>query len=113
MAPGSIRPSTATRVYWLVNGASSKDHIAMSAASGGTSAGADFLASVELRDRDTYFPAANSSTGSDFFGKPVSSTPLNETITAAHLSRPDNAILEVGLQGVSAGAHNVTVALNG
>ncbi len=110
---GLDTPSTDTRVYWLVNGAANKNPLVMSTASGGTSAGTDFLASVDLRDRSTYFPAANSSTGSDFFGKPVSSAPLNQTITAAHLSRPDNATLEVALQGVSAGVHNVTVALNG
>ncbi len=110
---GLDTPSTATRVYWLVSGAINKNHIMMSTASGGMSAGNDFLASVELRDRSTYFPAANSSSGSDFFGAAVSSTPLNEAITAAHLSRADNATLEVGLQGMSAGPHNVSVALNG
>ncbi len=110
---GLDTPSTATRVYWLVSGTANRNHIMISTASGGPSAGADFLASVELRDRGTYFPAANSSSGSDFFGNPVTSTPLNETITAANLSHPDNATLEVGLQGVTVGAHNVTVALNG
>jgi hypothetical protein len=110
---GLDTPSTATRVYWLVNGAANKDHILTSTASGGASAGADFLASVELQDRGTYFPPANSSTGIDFFGAQVSSTPLNEAITAADLSRPDHAMIEVGLQGVSAGLHDVTVVLNG
>ena len=51
--------------------------IAISTASGGPGTGTDFLASVELRDRETYFPAANNSSGIDFFGKAVSSTPLN------------------------------------
>jgi kumamolisin len=110
---GLDTPSTATRIYWLVNGAVSKDHIVTSTASGGANAGADFLASVELQDRNTYFPQANTNSGIDFFGDPVSATPQNETLTVAHLSSPGSAMLEVGVQGVSAGAHNVMVALNG
>jgi hypothetical protein len=91
----------------------SKNHIATSSASGGASAGEDFPASVELRERSVYFPAANNSAGMDFFGQVVLSSPLAQTVTAAHLSRPDGAQLEVGLQGVTTGAHQVTVALNG
>ena len=115
--------STATRVYWLANGAVNKNHIAISTAAGGPSAGTDFLSSVELRDRTTYFAAANAANGIDYFGDLVNSTSLDETITAANLSRPDNAMVEVGLQGVTTGdpnvhpyvplVHRVTVELNG
>ncbi len=114
---GLDTPSTDTRVYWLVNGAASQDHIATSNANGGPSAGIDFLTSVELEQRTTYFAAAGNPSGVDFFGDavPLRSQGLitTETITAPNLSRPDGAQLEVGLQGVTAGPHNVTVALNG
>jgi len=106
-------PSTATRVYWLVNGAVNKSPIANSTMIGPPSGATDFLDTVERRDRSIYFAAANAADGFDFFGDVVSSTPLHESITAAQLSRPDGAQLEVALQGVTAGAHNVTVALNG
>ena len=112
-ATGLDTPSTATRVYWLTNGAPSKNRIATSKVRGHASAGADFLASVERQDRSVYFAAANASDGIDFFGQFVSSTPLDQSVPAAHLSGPDNAMLEVGLQGATKGAHNVTVALNG
>ena len=111
---GLDTPSTATRVYWLASGAANKNHIAISTATGGPSAGSDFLSSVELRERSTYFPAANAANGIDYFGDFIDSTPLDEpALIASNLSRPDNAMLEVGLQGVTAGAHNVTVELNG
>jgi len=114
---GLDTPSTATRVYWLVNGVVNQDHVATSSAIGGPSAGADFLTSIELRQRNTYFAAANSTTGINFYGDAVpltaQSLATNETIDAPNLSRPGEAQLEVGLQGVTAGAHNVVVALNG
>jgi hypothetical protein len=111
---GLDTPSTATRVYWLADGAVNKNHIAISTATGGPSAESDFLDSVTLRERNTYFPAANAANGIDYFGDAVSSTPLDEpALIALDLSRPDNAMLEVGLQGVTAGPHSVTVELNG
>ena len=110
---GLDTPSTATRVYWLVKGAVSKDHIGTSTASGGPSAGTDFLASVELRGHGIYFPAANTNSGINFFGQMIESAPVNQVLTTAHLSQSNGATLEVGLQGGSAGPHQVTVALNG
>ena len=69
---------------------------------------------VERRDRSLYFPAANAASGIDFFGDVVLSSPADvETISADNLSTPSGAQIEVGLQGVSAGAHSVTVMLNG
>ena len=113
-ATGLDTISTATRVYWLANGAVNKHHLAISTLTGGPGAGADFLSSVTLRERTTYFPAAGAANGIDYFGDVVDSTPLDEpSLTAANLSRPDNAMLEVGLQGVTAGAHSVSVELNG
>jgi len=105
--------STDTRVYWLVNGAVSKDHVATSKLKSKVNAGADFLNSVELQQRITYFPAANAINGIDFFGQFVDSTALDQTLTTVNLSSTDNAMLEVGLQGAVAGPHSVTVELNG
>jgi hypothetical protein len=106
--------STDTRVYWLVNGAPNNDHLVTTLpGSGGTSAGTDFLTTIERRDRSLYFPGANKSDGEDFFGTPVLSTPVDQIILAPHVSRPDNAEIEVSLQGVTTGGHNVNVQLNG
>jgi len=112
-ATGLDTPSTDTRVYWVMNGALNQNHIMTSSATGGPSAGSDFTDTVERQDRTNYFAAATPADGIPFFGDPVESAPTDEAITAADLSRPDGAILEVALQGVTAGAHNVTVALNG
>ena len=107
-------PSTSTRVYWLTNGALNKNHITTSTASGGTAAPSDFTVTVERQDRSLYYPAANAASGIDFFGDVVLSSPADvETITADELSTPSGAQIEVGLQGVTAGAHSVTVMLNG
>jgi hypothetical protein len=110
---GLDTPSTATRVYWLVNGGGSKDYIATAPTGSGASAGADFLASVEQEDRSIYDPSADAANGIDFFGDLISSTPDTETLSAVDLSRSDNATLAVSLQAVSSGAHEVSVALNG
>jgi hypothetical protein len=107
-------PSTATRVYWLIDGAVSTNHIPTSTATGGTPAPSDFTVTVERQDRSLYFPAANVASGIDFFGDVVLASPADvETISADNLSTPSGAQIEVGLQGVSAGAHSVTVMLNG
>jgi len=110
---GLDTPSTATRVYWLVNGAPNKDRIATSTAHRGASAGSAFLNTVERQDRSLYFPAANAPSGIDFFGDVVGSTPDTESITTTDLASAGGAQIEVGLQGVNAVAHSVTVMLNG
>ena len=109
---GLDTPSTATRVYWLVNGALNKNHIAVSTASGARR-GRRFPGQRGAAGSQHLLPGRQRRNGIDYFGRLVESAPLDETINAANLSRPDNATLEVGLQGVTAGAHSVTVELNG
>lgn len=115
---GLDTPSTATRVYWLANGALNKNFISTLPPSSSSGTSNDFTATVVRQDRSTYFPAANEANGEDFFGAlvgapPLPLAPVDQTITAAHLSRPDGATLEVALEGVTDGPHNVTVQLNG
>ncbi len=115
---GLDKPSTGTRVYWLVNGALNKHFISTLPPSSSSGTSNDFTATVVRQDRSTYFPAANETNGEDFFGALVGAppsplAPVDQTITAAHLSRPDGAMLEVALEGVTDGPHNVTVQLNG
>ena len=105
-------PTAGTRVYWLGQGAPNRNHIGLSKARETTSAGDDFLNSVELLQRTNYFPSANSPSGIDFYGDAIINA-ASEMLTVTNLSRPDNAQLEVGLQGVTPGAHSITVALNG
>ena len=111
---GLDTPYTATRVYWLVNGTLNKNHLPISTASGGASAGSDFTAVVERQDRTYYFGAATPADGINFFGDLVDSSVVdNETISAPDLATPTGAILEVALQGITAGPHAATVSLNG
>ncbi len=114
---GLDTPSTSTRVYWIVSGTANTDRISIPVTRGTSSAGSTFLDSVELLQRENYLPAANAANGINFYGDFIPLTTQNdstvETINAPNLASTANAQLEVGLQGAIAGAHNVTVALNG
>ncbi len=106
-----------TRVYWLVAGESQGARIPqLQPSSGSNQPPADYLATVELQQRTTYFAALLTANGQNFFGALVSSTPAEQTLRAPHLDKTATlpSRIEVVLQGVTtAYPHDVLVALNG
>jgi uncharacterized repeat protein (TIGR01451 family) len=114
---GIDTPYSGTRVYWLVAGERPGQRIQqLPLSTGSNQPPASFPATVELRQHTTYFAALLTSNGNNFFGSLVSSTPVEQTVSIAHLDKTstDPAKLEVILQGVILGfPHDVTVALNG
>jgi uncharacterized repeat protein (TIGR01451 family) len=115
---GIDTPFSGTRVYWLVDGWRPGTRIlSMPAASSETPNAASFPFTVLLQQRTTYFAALlNGDNNDNFFGAIVTTTPVNQTLTVAHLD-PGPALatsLTVTLQGVTQGqAHRVDVSLNG
>jgi uncharacterized repeat protein (TIGR01451 family) len=106
-----------TRVYWLVAADEPGQRIhVLPPSTGSNQPPASFLATVELTPHTTYFAALITSSGNNFFGSLISSTPLDQTMYVPHLDKnsTDAAELEVVLQGIILGLpHDVTVALNG
>ena len=74
-----------------------------------------FAHTVERRDRTLYFASVLNGDEENFFGRFVGSTPDTQVLAARNLSRPGVTAgrLEVSLQGVTTGAHNVKVTFNG
>ncbi len=116
-ATGMDTPFTGTRVYWLIAGDQPGLRIkALSELPSGAGYPKQFMQTVELRQRTTYFAALMNSKDDNFFGALVSATPVDQTIATPHLSATANATprMELVLQGVGEGVpHDVTVALNG
>ncbi len=115
---GIDTPFSGTRVYWLVSDWVSGKRIGSeAAASSGAPTAQSFPFSVLFRQRSTYFAALlNGEDQDNFFGAIVSSTPVDQVLTIAHVD-PNSTIpttLDVTLQGVTQGQeHRVAVALDG
>lgn len=125
-AAGAIRfygrpndtPSSGTRVYWLVNGPGNGLRIARASAGAAPLAGAtSFLATVERRDKQIFFATLRNGDADSFFGPIITSDPsypARQQLRLQHLDRAARtADLEVGIQGGTATAHRVAIALNG
>ena len=114
---GLDTPFTDTRVYWLVPG--SKPGKRTQKVDHGSGIGRVFSSSfsytVENKDRTIYVAALKNGEASNFFGAVVSAAPVAQVLKASHLDTfaQEDALLEVSLQGVSAGAHQVVVMVNG
>ncbi|MGD0500602.1 MAG: C25 family cysteine peptidase [Bryobacteraceae bacterium] len=106
------------QAYWLVLGngpglrIGSQGAANMRAAAGASS----FPFTIQWQPRTVYFAALLSGGGNNFFGPVLDSgDPLSQALTITHLNTGagGSSTLQVTLQGVAAGAHAVTVTLNG
>lgn len=105
-----------SRVYWLVAGTSAGRRITTAPAQkSGTPASASFAYAVERKDRTIYFSALKNGDAENFFGPVISSSGVDQSLTLRHIDRAStqNAIVEVGMQGVTQLPHRVRVSLNG
>jgi uncharacterized repeat protein (TIGR01451 family) len=114
---GIDTPYSGARVYWLdVEDTPGQRIHRLPPSTGSNQPPASFPATIEIAPRTTYFAALITSSGNNFFGPLVSSTPLVETLHAPNLdsSSTNPASLEVILQGIILGVpHDVTITLNG
>jgi Peptidase family C25 len=104
-----------TRVYWLVVGVQAGERIPLVSARGAQPAGHSFPYTVERRERTVYFSSLLNGDRENFFGAVISRQPVEQSLLVQH---PDptpsgSTLLEVELQGVTAGVHRVQVTLNG
>jgi hypothetical protein len=112
---GLDTPLTKTRVYWLVAGEKPGLRIKSTRAKGSKAAGSGFAYTVERRDQTVYFSSLRNGDKENFFGAVIARSPVNQSLTTHHIDREstEDGVLEVALQGVSAGFHRVSVEFNG
>ena len=85
---------------------------------GGGATATGFPYTLELRERTIYFSSLLNGERENFFGRVVSATPGTQQLDVRHIDIQDLSAdanpprLEVALQGVTEGAHRVSVFLN-
>jgi uncharacterized repeat protein (TIGR01451 family) len=115
---GIDTPFSGTRVYWLVRGTQPGTRVTqVQAPSSGEATAQDFLSTVVLDERTTYFAILlNGENQDNFFGDAVTTEPVDEQLTIAHFNSNSAlpATVDVTLQGgTDQQAHAVSVSLNG
>ncbi len=115
---GLDTPTTDTNVYWLINGISAGKRV--SALRGKVKPGdqgsvRSFDFTTERREKLLYFSNLLNGDAENFFGAPVLNEPVNQTLTVRNLDLTSSAQpqLEVALQGLTAGEHEVQLQFNG
>jgi hypothetical protein len=111
---GLDTPSTDSRVYWLVLGSRAGKRMPVSRAQGGQASLAAFPYTVEARERSFYFPALLNGEETNFFGPVIYTYRVDQLLYVwdADMTSPEDALLEVALQGAVAGPHRVKVFFN-
>ena len=115
---GIDTPFSGTRVYWLIRGSRPGLRIAdVPAASSGPSEASSFPFTVLLQQRTTYFATLlNGENNDNFFGAAVTSEPVDQQLTVAHVE-PNSSMpitVDITLQGATdQQAHSVSVYFNG
>jgi hypothetical protein len=112
---GLDTPSTDTRVYWLAADNKVGKRVTVVKGTVGRSTARSFLTTVELREKSIYWAGLLNGDAENFFGSTVSTEPDDEVLTLNHVDggATGSAVLELGLQGVTDGGHQVRVQVNG
>lgn len=113
---GQDTPWTDRRVYWLVIGDRPGRRLTVSSASGGLPLIAGgFPYTIEKKDRTVYFANLKNGDADNFFGPVIEVEPVVARLRVDHMSEalPNQALLEVSLQGVTEVEHRVQIAVNG
>ena len=111
---GLDTPFTDAHVYWLVVGSRPGRRMRVPRGLRGRGAPLSFPFSVELKERTFYFAALKNGESESFFGSVVSTEPVDQLLTVAHPdpSPPEDAMLEVVLQGATDFTHQIKILFN-
>jgi uncharacterized repeat protein (TIGR01451 family) len=115
---GIDTPFSGTRVYWLIRGSRPGLRIAaVPTASSGSPEPSSFPFTVLLQQRTIYFATLlNGENNDNFFGAAVTSEPVDQQLTVAHVD-PNSSMpitVDITLQGATdQQAHSVSVYFNG
>src|SRR2546423_1059796 len=118
-----VAQDTATsdaQTYYLIVGTAAGKRIPVKKGGGGVvksdQTQGSFNYTIERRDRTTYFAGLNNGDADSFFGAIITSDEaVSESLQVMHLdtTRTGQTTLDVSLQGVTDGAHHVSVQFNG
>ncbi|HEY2971792.1 MAG TPA: C25 family cysteine peptidase, partial [Pyrinomonadaceae bacterium] len=116
-------PTTDTHVYWLIKGSSPGKRIngksdRWKLYPNKETPVRSFDYTAERREKVLYFANLLNGDAENIFGAPVLSEPVNQTLTVRNLDTDaatagNQAELEVALQGLTAGTHQVQLQING
>jgi len=126
---GLDTPFTDAHVYWLVIGSRPgwrvdspfvdirldlSNRMRLPRGLRGRGAPLSFPFSLELKERTFYFAALKNGERDNFFGSVISQEPVDQLLTVAHpdLSSPEDAMLEVVLQGGTDSTHQIKIMFN-
>ncbi|HJQ25362.1 MAG TPA: C25 family cysteine peptidase, partial [Blastocatellia bacterium] len=116
-ATGLDTAETASRSYYLLNGAQAGRRVnSVKSGDGRPAAAQSFAYTTELKPRLFYFSSLLNGDADNWFGPIINSTPYTLTLRVSHLdlSSGEPAALELVLQGLTLNlTHQVSVALNG
>jgi hypothetical protein len=104
--------STDTRTYWLIQGDAAR-RIPKVVYPRGDAAPSSFLATSRVSAPTIYFAGLLNGDVSNFFAASVDDSGTTEIVPVHHLAGPSSGTLRFSVQGVNAGDHVVSVALNG
>jgi hypothetical protein len=112
---GLDTPTTDTRTYWLINGNSAGKRIRVLRGRSDSGSLRSFDLMTERREKLLYFSNLLNGDAENFFGAPVLNEPVNQTLTVRNFDLTSTARpqLEVALQGLTAGYHQVQLQFNG
>ncbi|MGD0013196.1 MAG: C25 family cysteine peptidase [Bryobacteraceae bacterium] len=113
---GLDTPWSGTRTYWLRAGRQSGLRVrSQSGLAASARPATSFPFTIEWQPRTLYFAALLNGDAENFFGPVVTTEPVSEVLNVAQLVRSaaGAAQLQVSLQGVTDGAHQVAIRLNG
>lgn len=114
-ATGVASPYSDLRTYHLTVGASVGKRIKSSQFVGAPSSAAAFAFAVERKDRLIYVSSLRNGEEENFFGAPIASQPLTQTLSIDNLqpAASQTSIVDVAIQGLTLVPHAVAVELNG
>ncbi|HSY38143.1 MAG TPA: C25 family cysteine peptidase, partial [Polyangia bacterium] len=105
---------TDARTYWLVVGTgTSGRRVPLSVYPASGAPLESFPDAAVLRQRTNYFAALKNGDASNFFGDIVGPGGVTESVTVTHVDGAQSAGLQVVLQGVTTGNHQVAISLDG
>ena len=119
-ATGQDNPFTDAHTYWLTGGKQPGKRIRLVKSDAKSGGAASFAYTAERKERTIYFSSLRNGDAENFFGQVIASQPVDQRLQLQHLdqARPEEAVLEVALQGVTERSgigndHQVKVMLNG
>jgi hypothetical protein len=111
---GLDSPYGDARAYWLVAGNEPGLRINTVTGDASSATAASFTCTLEQRDRAVYFASLKNGERENFFGAVITTDGVAQPLTVSRLapSSSADAPLEITLQGVTGGPHQVNVSFN-